>query len=261
MRREKEGHHLSVLAYLSRVTAIYARGDEDYLFRTLMEDGDPDDPNSEFFEDTEEMAVLIGTLLAGARMQPESLSAEREDSLWETVNERLQRLALLSDAPNPTLPDRSEVIELGLVELILRRLESARERVSSLDLLSIKLPQNLGHLQTVFSQAHMNYFLGNWSAVAVMCRVLIESALIDVVPTQATSSGEALPKRVKLEKRIRAANEKGLLNDYDRDCADEITKLGGDGAHGNMVFLNDATIGVKIEKALKDTRRILEHLY
>src|SRR5258708_20332468 len=151
-----------------------------------MEDGDPDDPNSEFFEDTEEMAVLIGTLLAGARMQPESLSAEREDSLWETVNERLQRLALLSDARNPTLPDRSEVIELGLVELILRRLESARERVSSLDLLSIKLPQNLGHLQTVFSQAHMNYFLGNWSALAVVSRGFLVAPHISFLPNPAT---------------------------------------------------------------------------
>src|SRR5262249_42897097 len=136
------------------------------------------------------------------------------------------------DPHNPSVPTKSELIEIGVLNLIVERLESGKNRLASLDPLGMTLPSRLGHLQSVFSETHFSYILGNRSAVAMMCGVLIESALKDRAPGDWTNDGD----RKTIEDRINEAGDKGLLDDERMKCARTIMRLRNEAAHGNPGF-------------------------
>jgi hypothetical protein len=96
--------------------------------------------------------------------------------------------------------------------------------------LGIILPPKLAHLQTVFSEAHFNYLLGNQTSVAVMCSVLVEGALKDRAPGKATSHGD----KKTLNHRIDEVRENGLLDDERIKCLRAIVQIGSDAAQQRM---------------------------
>lgn len=106
------------------------------------------------------------------------------------------------------------------MHLVLDRFENGIGRISTLDPVSIVLPERLKHLQTMFSEAHFNYLLGNRTAVTIMCRAVLEEALKDKVPGNVTIDGE----RKTLDGRLDEAKASGWLDDERTACAREVVK-------------------------------------
>ena len=256
---------MRVLTYIRKVLEIYASGDEDYLSRSLSRDIGPDPtPHEEqvhaLISNVEEQGALIAQLLAGGRMnaEPGVLDPQMETSLIEQVEKNARWVAdIWAEIPLPqvSVPTKSDLIEIGIMHFILNRLESGNDRLSRLDILSIALPRRLSSLQTMFSEAHFNYLLGNRTAVAIMCRALLEEALKDKVPGNVTVDGD----KKTMDDRLEEAKLGGLLDDERTECARNIVKMGNLATHDNAKLSRHSDS--EIEKVLIDARKILEDLY
>jgi len=237
-----------------------ATGNEGHLSQILFRDMGPepeDDALDALIDGVEQSALAVGELLAGGRMRTDhdALDSGEEEQLIGLIGEQIRSLGdLLSkripdDIVKISIPAKSDLIEIGIMHLILARLESGNDRITRLDLLSIILPESLRHLQVMFSEAHFNYLLGNLGAVAIMCRALIEAALRDRV------SGNF----VTLHDRITEAQNRNILDHERTQCARDIATLGNQAAHGDSKFLK--CTDQRIEETLINTRKILEDFY
>jgi uncharacterized protein DUF4145 len=251
---------MRVLTYIRRVLEVYAAGDQNHLSLTLAKP-DPDPEQEHLYEligRIEEYATAIARLLAGGRMVPDAVDSQTEE-LWigklqkevKSVGELWAYIPKLDVAP----PKKSDLIDIGIMHLILDRLESGIERISSLDLLSVVLPKRLTHLQTMFSEAHFNYLLGNRTAVAIMCRALLEESLKDKAPGRLTIDGDTKT----LNDRLEEAKITGWLDDARTACAREIVRMGNLAVHDNTKLSTYSDL--KIEELLINTRKILADLY
>jgi hypothetical protein len=254
--------HLSVLAYLKKVVATYVT-DEDHLFNTLMiENPDFDDSDSkrrELLHIVETRALNLGALLARWRMQPTSTTSDQEESQWRILDEALQLAGKVSDVPNPTFPDKWDLIEVGILSLILEKLETGKDRFAALDLLSFKLPKRLEHLQPVFYEVHLNYILGNRHAVVAMCGAVIESVVKEFARDEIFLS-RGIPRRdITFRQRINEMQKMRLLEPERVECALAIWERRGYAVHADpkFPFYTDEMI----EGTLLDTRKILDELF
>jgi hypothetical protein len=121
--------------------------------------------------------------------------------------------------------------------------------------LSIVLPERVKHLQTMFSEAHFNYLLGNHTAVTIMCRALLEEALKDRVSGSVTIDGD----KKTLNDRLEEAKTNGWLDKERMASAREVIKAGNLAAHDNSKLSRYTDL--KIEEILINTRKILVDLY
>ena len=245
---------------------MYAGGDQDYLSRSLVTDiGSYPTPDDEMLHalvtTIEEQATAIAQLLAGGRLnlEPDPLDPQTEESLIAQLEENVKSVGDIWAGIVPELqasvPTKSDLIEIGIMHLVLNRLESGSDRISRLDILSIALPTHLKNLQTMFSEAHFNYLLGNRTAVTIICRALLEEALKDKVPGNLTIDGY----KKTLDDRLEEAKLRGLLDDERTECARAIIKMGNLAAHDSRKLSRHSDS--QIEKSLIDTRKILEDLY
>jgi hypothetical protein len=244
---------MSVLTYVKRVLEMYAGGGDDELHLALVEGQDHE--QYALARNTERMGVLVAALLAGGRMSPVEVSPETEEEWVQSVEKAVTKLNEIYDPHNPSVPNKSELIEIGVLHFIVERLETGKNRLASLDPLGITLPTRLRHLQFVFSEAHFNYILGNRSAVAMMCGVLVESALKDCAPGKWTIDGDWKT----IDHRINETGDKGLLDGERLKAVRAIMHIRNQAAHGDASFFRYPDL--KIEQLLLDTRKILEDLY
>ncbi len=188
---------MRVLTYIRKVLEAYAAGDQDHLSRSLLRDVGSDLPpyekNVDALVDTiEKLGAVIARLLAGGRLttDPHPADSRIEEFLIEQLAQYIKSVGDLWGEIPVSVPTKSDLIEVGAMHLVLDRLENGSERISRLDLLSMVLPARMGNLQTMFSEAHFNYLLGNRTAVAIMCRALLEEALKDKAPGNFTIVGD-----------------------------------------------------------------------
>jgi hypothetical protein len=251
---------MTVLPYIRRVLEIYAGGDENHLSLTLLRDNGPD-PDAEreklnaLIASVEEQALAIAQVLAGGRMVSGFVDSHWEDFWTAAVEKNVKSIGTFWPDLPVSVPTKSDLIDIGVIHLVLERLESGIDRVSRLDLLSIVLPERIQHLQTMFSEAHFNYVLGNRTAVTIMCRALLEAALKDKAPGNITVDGE----RKTLDDRLEEAKENGWLDPERTACAREVVKVGNLAAHDSSKFAKYSD--AKIEEILINTRKILTDLY
>jgi hypothetical protein len=253
---------MRVLPYIRKVLEIYGAGDENHLSLTLVRDVGPNDTVREQALDAlisaiEQQAIAVAQLLAGGRMG-QAVDSQDEDSWIEQLEQNIKSAGELW-AVIPSLevsaPSRSDLIDIGIIQLVLDRLESGIDRISRLDLLSIALPARLQHLQMMFSEAHFNYLIGNRTAVAIICRALLEESLKDKAPGSVTIDGD----RKTLDDRLEEATLKGWLDNERTSCARDVVKAGNLAAHDNTKFSRYSDM--KIEEILINTRKILADLY
>ena len=255
---------MGVLTYIRKVLEIYVGGDQDHLSRSLFRDIGPDptlydETLHAMISTVEELGVVIAQLLAGGRMNfPDAGDAETEESLVARLGKYIESVGdAWAEIPSlqVSVPTKSDLIEIGIMHLVLDRLESGNDRISRLDPLSIVLPGRLRNLQTMFSEAHFNYLLGNRTAVTIMCRALLEEALKDKVPGNVTIDGD----RKTLDDRLEEAKLRGLLDGERIQCARDIVKMGNLAAHDSTKLLKYPDS--RIEEVLINTRKILADLY
>jgi Domain of unknown function (DUF4145) len=254
---------MRVLPYIRKVLEIYAGGNQDHLSKSLLPDPDPYPSPLELAVDalinfTEQQAIAIAQLLAGGRMVGRTVDPQEEESWIEQLERNIKKTGEHWAAIphlDVSAPSRSDLIDIGIIHLVLDRMESGMDRISRLDLLSLVLPERLQHLQTMFSEAHFNYLLGNRTAVTIMCRALLEEALKDKGPGNVTIDGD----RKTLDDRLEEAKINGWLDDERIACARDVVKAGNLAAHDNNRFSRYSDM--QIEEILINTRKILEDLY
>ena len=246
---------------------IYAGGDQDHLSQSLFRDVglDPtpyDKTLNALVGTVEGLAAAIARLLAGGRMNSDPDPADsriiREEFLIEQLAKSVKSAGdIWAEIPSlqVSVPTKSDLIEIGIMHLVLDRLESGSDRISRLDLLSIVLPERLRNLQTMFSEAHFNYLLGNRTAVTIMCRAMLEEALKDKAPGNVTIDGD----KKTLDDRLEEAKSSGLLDDERTQCARDIVRMGNLAAHDTTKLLKFGDS--RIEEILLNTRKILADLY
>jgi hypothetical protein len=256
---------MGLLTYIRKVLEIYVGGDQDHLSQSLFRDVGPEPTSYDeivhsLISNVEEQGILIAQLLAGGRMDagPDFVDPQTEELLIAQQRKNIESLANVWIEPaslQGSVPTKSDLIEIGIMYFVLDRLESGNDRISKLDLLSIILPGRLTNLQTMFSEAHFNYLLGNRTAVTIICRALLEEALRDKVPGNVTIDGD----KKTLNDRLEEAKLKGLLDDERIHCAREVVKMGNLAAHNSTRLL--AYPDLRIEEVLINTRKVLADLY
>ena len=248
---------MSVLPYVQRVLEIYAVGDEDYLSMQLVLGHD--DKSLASPRKIEKESVSLGTILARGRMQPENLSCDIEESKMQSFERVVQKLHEVYETYYPSVPDKADLIEVGVLNLIVGKLQDGKNRLAGLDALSVKLPKELEHLEPVFSEAHFNYILGNRAAVMAMCGALIESAAKHFAPDELFIARGIKGEDITFRRRIGEMQEKGLLEPDRKQCALDIWERRGYAVHADPRF--PLYSDVMIEKTLIDTRNIVEELF
>jgi hypothetical protein len=207
---------------------------------------------------TERQAIAIAQLLAGGRMVGQAIDTQEAESWIEQLESNIKTTGEhWAEIPQleVSAPTRSDLIDIGIIHLVLDRLESGIDRISRLDLLSLVLPKRLQHLQTMFSEAHFNYLLGNRTAVTILCRALLEEALRDKAPGNVTIDGD----KKTLENRLEEANNNGWLDDERTASAREVIRVGNLAAHDSAKFSRCSDM--QIEGILMNTRKVLADLY
>jgi hypothetical protein len=255
---------MGVLTYIKRVLEIYVGGDQAHLSQALFRDIGPDpSPYDQqlhaMISTVEELGVVVAQLLAGGRMNfLDGVDPQTEESLVERLGKDVESLGdIWAEIPSleVSVPTKSDLIDIGIMHLVLGRLESGNDRISRLDPLSIVLPARLRNLQTIFSEAHFNYLLGNRTAVTIMCRALLEEALKDKAPGNVTVDGYTKT----LDDRLEEAKLGGLLDDERIECARDVIRMGNLAVHDSSKFLRCPDS--RIEEVLINTRKILADLY
>lgn len=253
---------MRVLPYIRKVLEIYAGGDQGHLSEVLYRDIGFDPSAREIEVDAlisaiERQSVSIAKVLAGGRMAPDELASQIESCVGQLQENIKLAGEVWAEVPaiDVRVPTKSDLIEIGIMHLVLERLESGIDRISRLDLLSIVLPERLRQLQTMFSEAHFNYLLGNRTAVSIMCRALLEEALKDKVPGNVTIDGD----KKTLDDRLEEAKAKGWLDDERIACAREVVRAGNLAVHDSSKLSRYSDL--KIEEILINTRKILTDLY
>jgi hypothetical protein len=103
-------------------------------------------------------------------------------------------------------------------------------------------------LEGAFRECHINYALGNYGTACILCGVVLEMALKDLIPSTKM-----------LNDLIDEAKRDGLLEGENARRAGRIQRTRNLRAHGGCDF--SATSGVEVSKILSDTRTLIFELY
>lgn len=152
--------------------------------------------------------------------------------------------------------NESEDLERRYAAEIVGKLEGMVRRAAKLERLQIEVPPNLA-VKRAFEEAHRCYIYGFNLATAVMCRTIVEAALIENVDPDARLRRKA---RDENNSYILLLAKRAKINDGTFEEVEKIKKAGDDAVHDPQHF--DQEHGVsEIEGNLRATRRLLLRLY
>lgn len=194
---------------------------------------------------------------------------------WEYVN-----LVLGGRAPNDVKlsegghddPTSRTDIEMHFANEFVNALPKVVKRAESLEEID---DQQIGKglvpdsVRKYFGEAHRCYLYGSPVACAVLCRAILESALVEVVDPkgrieellekEARNSGK--PKQSYIQRLVEEAQKKNILADDRPRCAIQVRDAGNDAIHDYKTFEERLRELGGIAYIVDSTRKVLIDLY
>jgi len=169
-------------------------------------------------------------------------------------------------------PHSEGLIEEHFANEMVAKLPKVVKRACSLDELTDgeirrgRIPENV---RMYFFEAHRCYLYGFPVACAVLCRAILESALVEVIDPdrrinrllveEAKKSGK--PKQSYMERLIDEAAKNHILTDVRPKCAIEVRDAGNEAIHDHKKFEERLLDPRGIANIVDSTRKILIDLY
>jgi hypothetical protein len=173
-------------------------------------------------------------------------------------------------------PSESEVtdrLDAFYAEQVLGKLPKIVERTLAFDELErggIRREIPREDVKKYFEEAHRCYLYGFFVACAVLCRAMLESALVQVIDPDGRidqdfrekTKKDGKPKESYIGRLVDEAVEKNVLTDDRRQCAIEVRDAGNEAIHDYEKFterLRDPLRGIAF--IVDSTRKVLIDLY
>jgi hypothetical protein len=245
----------------------------ELIERLTGEPSEEDDPEfwGKIRSALHEIQVNLGRHLVAERASLGGSSGPAPSkSIEQMTPEELQRLITIFNKLEPLYKDADEskvksdpasveeFIDAALAEEFLGNLSEAVDRAVRLDLIDIERVPAVD-IRRYFDEAHRCYLYGFKVACAVLCRAILESALISVCDPSGTirnrtEKGESLFRRL-----VKNAEDGGLLVDDEPQCALDVRDGGNYAIHNYPKF--EERWGSRVEELLYKTRAVLLGLY
>jgi len=157
-----------------------------------------------------------------------------------------QRVAADVPPPTPANQDTTEELDRYYSYQLVDRLEQIAERASALDPIQLKVTSD--PVKDLFQAAHEVYLYGFDVACIALCRSLIDHALKDRLSVPPN-------ERPALRSLIDRARRNNLLDEAERDSAEEVAEA------GNKAMHNLSNLRRTAREVLACTRSVFNKLY
>jgi hypothetical protein len=186
------------------------------------------------------------------------LSAEDRRTLDAFMRFCLEQQHTIEKESGTTAAIIEDEIDAALTEEMLGKLAKAVDRATRLEKLRLAVIPNK-EVKRYFEEANRCYLYGFNVACVVLCRAILESALVDLCDPEK----KLYKKTVRGESYYRALVDKAasdrLLTDDRPEWAIDVRDAGNDAIHNYSKFENEW--GGKVEDILLNTRKVLVDLY
>lgn len=166
-------------------------------------------------------------------------------------------LALNGRRTVPSTPAaQNDEIDAALATEFISLLEGSMDKINAYDDMAVRYPN--GRVQQYFDQAHRCYLYGLALACAVLCRAILEAALIEKVDPQYSLR----PAKGSSESHISRMIEKatGKFFDLERaQCAQQVRDAGNNAIHNLPEFRKNYE--PRMGEIVDNTRKIVIDLY
>jgi len=185
----------------------------------------------------------------------DGLSAEERATLRKGLELVLQQCASSAKAPGDKVTELAESLDAKFAEEMMGKLPKAVARALPLDQLNLEIVPN-PDVKQYFEEAHQCYLYGFNIACAVLCRSILESALIQRFDPQ-----RKIPKGSYgyFQTLVEIAERKGILKPDRPSAALDVRDAGNDAIHGVEAF--NKKWKSRIDEILVSTRKVLLELY
>jgi hypothetical protein len=157
-----------------------------------------------------------------------------------------------------TSPPAAEIdeIDAALATEFVGLLDGSMNKMSGYDDMPVRYPSP--RVQQYFDQAHRCYLYGLASASAVLCRAILESALIDKIDPQYHLRHKNSSSESHISRMIEKATGK-FLDQERAKCAEEVREAGNKAIHNLPAFR--AKYEKRMGEIVDNTRKIIVDLY
>lgn len=191
----------------------------------------------------------------------DNLSPQERSKLRDLCERALQKKR--DSAAEPDRPSESQVaddLDAALAEKVLGKLAKIVDRASRLDPLELNSRAIGSVVRNYFEEAHRCYLYGFHIACAVLCRAILESALIQKADPKRQIENELRKGRSYFKALVDEATKRKLLTDGTPEWAEHVKRAGDEAVHNFKKFNRDYTAD-KLEEVLLKSRKVLEELY
>jgi hypothetical protein len=184
-----------------------------------------------------------------------ALSPEKREEVTNYINESLSVKPIDPDTKS-VIGREEDSLDAALALEMVDMLDKSVSRVSTYKELEVKHASPW--VQEYFAQAHRCYMFGLDVACAVLCRALLEAALVDLVdPTFSMRPGRN-SRESHITNMIEATKGK-TLNEARAKSAEKIRDAGNTAIHDLKTFREK--YAPQLGRIVDDTRRLLVYLY
>jgi Domain of unknown function (DUF4145) len=167
-------------------------------------------------------------------------------------------LALHGDRTIPSSPvAQIDEIDAALATEFVGLLEGSMAKISDYDDMPVRYPN--AKVQQYFDQAHRCYLYGLAAACAVLCRAILEAALIEKVDPRYTLLPVKGTKGSHISGMIERATDKKFFDQERAQCARQVIDAGNNAIHNLPQF--QRKYEPRMGEIVDNTRKIVIDLY
>ena len=155
-------------------------------------------------------------------------------------------------------PPTLEALDSKFAHEMVGRLEKVVARAMSLPQMTVSVPPNIG-VQMAFEEAHRCYLYGFFMGAAVLCRAVLERALIEGLDPDGKLKQKLQRSQSYTEHLLDKAIDGGIVPGSSKGRYLQVKDAGNDAVHSPEEF--QRRWSNKVDELLGHTREIVERLY